>query len=270
MRVNIDRVRKEARESTSSKGNQNKWYDKRYWYKEDGLGYEALSEVVISRLLEKTNVDTHVCYEYVELEKGNFLSHGCKSAHFLTEEDDKIISLERIFQIYTGESLTKAVLKYPDVGDRILYVAENTERYTGLTAFGHYLKKIITVDALFLNEDRHFHNLAVIQRKDGSFRECPIFDNGAGLFSDVRNDYPLEMSLEGCYEKIQAKPFSLSFDEQLDACDVLYGDCRFEADFTIKDVEHVLEEFRGIYADAVLERVKEVMRMQIRKYAYLF
>jgi len=35
-------------------------------------------------------------------------------------------------------------------------------------------------------------------------------------------------------------------------------------------VEHVLKEFWGIYEDAVLERVKEVMRMQIRKYAYLF
>ena len=36
---------------TSSKGNQNKWCKNGKWYKVDGLGYEALSEVVVSHLL---------------------------------------------------------------------------------------------------------------------------------------------------------------------------------------------------------------------------
>ena len=36
---------------TSSKGNQEKWFDSDFqkWYKVDRLGYEALSETVISR-----------------------------------------------------------------------------------------------------------------------------------------------------------------------------------------------------------------------------
>lgn len=41
----------------SSKGNQFKWFEDDFWYKADYLGYEALSEFLISRLLQKSNVN---------------------------------------------------------------------------------------------------------------------------------------------------------------------------------------------------------------------
>lgn len=110
----------------------------------------------------------------------------------------------------------------------------------------------------------------MIQRLDGSYRLCPVFDNGAALFSDTRSDYPLDMDLDTCYGKIEAKPFSRNFDEQLDACETLYGSYRFRADFDIWDVEKILAEFTGIYEESVLERVREIMGWQIRKYGYLF
>jgi len=46
---------------TSSKGNQEKWYDDSLdvWYKLDHFGYEALAETLISMLLEKSNNDSH-------------------------------------------------------------------------------------------------------------------------------------------------------------------------------------------------------------------
>lgn len=49
----------------SSKGNQNKWYADGKWYKEDALGYESLAEIVISKLLEKTTVDSYVKYKFL-------------------------------------------------------------------------------------------------------------------------------------------------------------------------------------------------------------
>lgn len=255
---------------TSSKGNQNKWCVDGVWYKADGLGYEALAEVLVSRLLEKVNIDYFVRYEYEPLEWNGAVFHGCRSRNFMTDEDDKIVSVERLFQTFEGESAAKAVLKYNETADRIKYVTERVEQFTGICHFGEYLRKILTVDALFLNEDRHFHNIAVIRRKDGSYRECPLFDQGASLFSDVKGDYPLHLELEKCYEKIQAKPFSADFDEQLDACETLYGGFHFRAWFTMKDVEAVLTKMQGIYEEKVLKRVQEVMRMQIRKYSYLF
>ncbi len=272
MAVNVDLLQCLERDvsKTSSKGNQNKWFDQVRWYKEDGLGYEALAEVLISCLLAKTNVNSFVTYRYEQLKKGDKYFRGCSSLNFMEPEDDKVVSVERLFQTYLGESAAKAMLAYPKMGDRIRFVVEIVEAATGLEKFGEYLKKVLTIDALFLNEDRHFHNLAVIQKKDGTFRECPIFDHGAALFSDVKGDYPLELSLEQCFQKIQAKPFSRDFDEQLDACEMLYGGGMFRAFFGMRDVEEVLKEFEGIYEEAVLRRVRQVMQMQIRKYAYLF
>ena len=59
---------------------------------------------------------------------------------------------------------------------------------TGLTEFGVYLCKLLTIDALFLNEDRHTHNIAVLLDPDGKYHYCPIFDNGAALLSDIVQD----------------------------------------------------------------------------------
>lgn len=255
---------------TSSKGNQNKWYRNGRWYKEDGLGYEALAEVVVSRLLQKTTVTSFAAYEYEILEKNGKNFHGCVSADFMENEDDKIISIERLFQAYVGQSAAKEILMYTDIKDRICFVVEKIEEITGLEKFGEYLKEVLTADALFFNEDRHFHNLAVIRKKDGTFRLCPLFDNGAALFSDVISDYPLTLSAEECIEKIQAKPFSADFDEQIDACELAFPGRPFQAWFTGKDVCSILEGFRGIYADEVLQRVEETIRIQMRKYSYLF
>lgn len=267
-----DKIRMAGQEAewTSSKGNQNKWFADGMWYKEDGLGYEALAEIFVSRLLTKTNAGSFVSYEYERVKRDNRLYHGCKSADFLLPEDDKLISVERLFQAYKGESAARGIVRFETAKERIRYIVENVEEITGLNSFGNYLRMVLTVDALFLNEDRHFHNIAVIQKKDGTFRECPLFDHGASLFSDTKSDYPLEMNPEECYRKIQAKPFSVAFDEQLDACEILYGGFQFRAFFTIKDVELLLEEFEGLYEERIISRVCEVMRQQMRKYAYLF
>lgn len=56
------RMRTQA-DRTSSKGNQNKWHRNGIWYKADGLGYEALAEILVSGLLQKTNIGYFVKYE---------------------------------------------------------------------------------------------------------------------------------------------------------------------------------------------------------------
>ena len=54
--------------ATSSKGNQEKWYDKETnaWYKLDRIGFEALSEAVASEILRKySNIETELGYQIV-------------------------------------------------------------------------------------------------------------------------------------------------------------------------------------------------------------
>lgn len=52
--MSISLVSNQKIAETSSKGNQEKWYDAGTdsWYKLDQFGYEALAETVISQLLE--------------------------------------------------------------------------------------------------------------------------------------------------------------------------------------------------------------------------
>lgn len=270
--IEVDRLQRitSETENPSSKGNQNKWYFDGKWYKEDGLGYEALAEVLVSRLLLKTNVRQSVVYQYEPLLRDGRVVHGCVSENFMQPEDDKVISVERLFQACEGKSAAKAILAYEEPIDKIRYVIQTVERATGLVDFGQYLREVLSIDALFFNEDRHFHNLAVIRKKDGSYRQCPVFDHGAALFSDIRKDYPISMTEEECRSKIRSKPFSRDFDEQLDACELLFPAVRFRAAFTIEDAIHILSEFRGVYDEAILRRVEDTIRMQIRKYSYMF
>lgn len=51
--------KKQELNRNSSKGNQLKWSNGTVWYKADYLGYEALSEYVVSHLLNKTSVPSH-------------------------------------------------------------------------------------------------------------------------------------------------------------------------------------------------------------------
>ena len=59
---------------SSSKGNQPKWLTDGLWYKADHMGYEGLSEIVISKLIAKTNIQNYVMYlpTFIEYEGRKF------------------------------------------------------------------------------------------------------------------------------------------------------------------------------------------------------
>ena len=65
--MTIQLVTDEKIAETSSKGNQEKWYDQvsDLWYKLDQFGYEALAETVISTLLEQSNITTDTPFTFV-------------------------------------------------------------------------------------------------------------------------------------------------------------------------------------------------------------
>lgn len=255
--INIDR--------NSSKGNQLKWFDGNVWYKADYLGYEALVECLISKLLEKTNVNDYVNYEITMLDFCGKKYCGCKSHHFL-KEGQELITLEKLFRRYRNVELVREYA-YMSTKERILYVVNGVKEITGLKNFGSYLTMLLELDALFLNEDRHTNNIAVIVNADGTFEYCPVFDNGAALFSDTMISYGQDELIEKCYEIIEAKPFSRMFDEQMDIAEELYG-YPLKCWFTIADINHYLHEMEEYYPQKILERVETILRLQLRKYQY--
>ena len=252
----------------SSKGNQWKWNDGNYWYKADQLGYEALTETVVSHLLLQSTIENHVLYEPVVIDYHGKELLGCKSKNFL-QPTEELITLERLFRQNAGMSLSKEISYFSDVKKRIEYTVDHVISYTGLEDFGQYLTKMLEMDAFFLNEDRHTNNIAVIyDLKKREYKYCPYFDMGLSLFADIKQDFPLEKTIEDCHKRIVAKPFSRDFDEQMDAANELYGSF---LKFTIPKAEMAKEvaKWEFPYESELLNRATEVLHYQARKYSYM-
>lgn len=253
----------------SSKGNQLKWENENYWYKADYTGYEGLSEYIISHLLIKSSLleDEYVIYEPETIKYKSALYQGVKSKSFL-KNDWQIITLERLFKSFFGQSLYTSIYKIEDYEQRMLFLVNQVERITGLKEFGKYLNKLLTIDALFLNEDRHTHNIAVLMHKNGDFDYCPIFDNGAGLLADIKMDYPIQEDVYKLMGQVQAKTICSDFDIQLDISEKLYKR-NISFYFTKKDVRELLDNIIG-YSQEEKDRVEEIIYLQMDKYKYLF
>lgn len=253
----------------SSKGMQLKWRDKEYWYKSDYAGYEGLAEYLVSSLLTKSDLilDEFSLYSLEEIRYRKTVMNGCKVQNFLPT-NWQMITLERLFKNYLGEGLNACIYRIPEEKERLRFIVEQTERFTDLKNFGMYMSKIITIDALFLNEERHSHNIAVLLDDQGIFHLCPIFDNGAALLSDSTMDYPLHEEWLESIKHVKSKTFHRDFDVQLDIAEHLYG-TNLHFEFTKKDVVDLLKNVE-LYPQDVKERVMNVILYQMDKYAYLF
>ncbi len=252
---------------TSSKGNQEKWFDRdtNKWYKLDQFGYEALSETLISILLENSNInfDTPFSFAHYEMERINVHGRdrtGCSSDNFL-EQGESIITLSHLFSRHLGMSLKDKLEKLSSNKKRIEYLAEETANFTGLKLFPQYLTLLFEIDALFLNDDRHLNNIAVIE-KNGKFDYCPIFDNGAGLLSNVQFS-PMDIEPRGLMKDLLARPFNTSFTRQMNNARDLYGAQlkmpQLRANDLVMKLKPLLEYYpdrdRGLIADRVIETI---------------
>ena len=73
--------------------------------------------------------------------------------------------------------------------------------------------------------------------------------------------------LRACLEKIESKPFSMDFDIQLEGRRIIWNLDRFN--FNIEDVNAILDSVDGMYSEEICNRIRELLRYQIRKYSYL-
>lgn len=254
---------------TSSKGNQEKWWEKGRWYKLDLFGYEGLAETVISTLLRQTNVEVlgfrYVPYRMERLEVHRRVRNGCSSPDFL-QPGESILTLADLFCKGVGPDWQAAVARQPNLTGKVRWMAEQTVRLTGLQRFGVYLTLLFETDMLFGNEDRHLNNIAVLRRGEG-FDYCPLFDFGAGLLSNIR-DYPLDIDPKAHIRLLRARPLGTTFTRQVHAAQSLYGP-QLAWHFTSADLQNALAEPLTFYAqrDAayIAERAAVCIEMQQKK-----
>jgi len=171
--------------------------------------------------------------------------------------------------IFSEKVYTNLCIEYRNIKNAYSFYVQQVERMTGLRNFGIYINKLLTIDAFFLNEDRHTHNIAVLMNgKRGTTRYCPIFDNGAGLLSDTTMDYPLSGDVYALMDSVQSKTICGEFDEQLDISEALYK-TNLKFQFTKKDVTELLADAKD-YSDEIRNRVEMIIFAQMQKYTYLF
>ncbi len=263
--IGIQRV---SNQNHTSRGDQLKWYFNEEWYKADYMGYEALSEVIVSELLKKSNITNYVRYEPVKIRTDKEVVNGCVSTNF-KKDNETVITLEKLHRSYFGVGLADQLSKMKDIAERVKYTVDFTEAVTGLENFDKYLTAMLEMDALFLNEDRHTNNIAVIREESTkAYRFCPYFDNGLSLLSDL-NDYPLEKDIYKLINSVKAKPFSISFDEQVDAAESLYG-IGLHLGYPNSGIENTFATLKDWYPSDILSRVKTVVLERKRKYALYF
>ena len=252
----------------TSKGNQPKWREGKYWFKQDMLGYEALSEVLISTLLRRSNMEYHVGYELVMIRYNQRTLPGCYSRDF-KKADEELFTLERLHLAYTGEGFGESIKHIKEIKSRIEYTASFVEKHTGITDAGKTITKWLEADAFFLNEDRHTNNIAFLRSEtSGEWGFCPYYDNGLALLSDV-NEYPLGGRISDLVSAVTAKPFSGSFNKQVKAAQSLFGrQLRFA--FTEDDVRDALMSFDELYDQRTISRVSDLIRVQSNRYKELF
>ena len=258
-------------ENKSSKGNQLKWRNGDEWYKADYTGYEGLAEYVISHLIMKSSLseDEFLLYDLENIKYKRNVFHGVRSKNFLKDKW-QLITLERLFKNAYGRSLNSMIYSISNNENRLKTLVEETMRVTGLKEFGAYMSKVITIDSLFLNEDRHTHNIAVLVNDRGEYGLCPIFDQGAGLLSDTTLDYPIGGDIYEMINSVRPKTFCDDFFEQLEIAEKLYGQ-NIEFNFTKRDVDAVLDNVPSdSYSNEIIDRVRIICYERMRQMNYLF
>lgn len=258
--------------ATSSKGNQEKWFDGKAnkWYKVDTMGFEALAETAASRIFKLSNIERELGYTIVPYSIEKVAVHkkekiGCVSKNFLAT-DEELITLSHLLKRELGKEFQKSFRSKRTIGERMKALVDTTQRVTGLDRFGEYLTLLFEADALILNEDRHLNNIAVIYSPRG-YSYCPLFDNGASFLLDIAA-FPLDVDTKSFFGKVTAKPFQCTFTSQVSAARKLYGrqlKISIDKEELLNILRPTLEFYPKMYRGYLMERMTDVIITQKSK-----
>lgn len=169
-----------------------------YWYKEDLRGGEALAEVLVSTFLRSCSNLTYsefVIYDFNYNQEVIDLK-TCVSPNFL-QESEQFISFKELASLVNPSS--KILVGFDSKLDYIDSVFQQTVGQS----FREELLRLLTLDVMFRNTDRHLSNFGIILAPNGSIRFAPIFDNGLALGVSEGAYFDLDNLIKGLGYKIK-------------------------------------------------------------------
>lgn len=185
---------------SGSLGNQIKWKHNNLFVKLDCLGYESIAEVLTSNLLSFTNLNENEYVKYyscIVYEDGVLLGSGCYSHDFTKGYDEVTVA-----NILDNNLLSYAI-SYDDLRSELFSIVGFDVK--------PYIDKILSIDSITRNEDRHFKNISFLFNGE-KYIPAPIFDNGDGCMSDEVT-HPLSVNFEDNIKNCYAKPFRSSYKD---------------------------------------------------------
>lgn len=148
----------------SFQGIQKKDEVDKVWSKQDYLGGEAISETLVSALLDSSNIE----YPYVSYE---ILDHIDVAVSRDFAPSGVVISAHEFTPRKTGT-----------VEDTVEWIAQRAYETLGIPLEDtvYYLRVQLFVDWFVLNPDRHLNNIIFVY-ESGSWFTGPLFDHGQAL-----------------------------------------------------------------------------------------
>ena len=189
--------------------------DGAFWYKTDVRGGEALAEVLVSTFLRScfnlTSYDYALyCFDY---SSGVLDLKTCVSPTFL-QEGEFFISFKRLLDLTDLGSETLVGF------DSKLDFIDSVFQQTVGQSFKEEMLRLLTLDVMFRNIDRHLSNFGIILAPNGSIRFAPIFDNGLALGVSEGAYFDLDNLIKGFGYKL--KPYELSVSTLTPQIDTSY------------------------------------------------
>lgn len=175
-----------------------------YWYKVDLKGGEALAEVLVSTFLRSCNYLTFedfVPYNFKYTSVNSFDLRTCVSPNFL-QKGEQFISFKDLLS-----QVSQPTEKLVGFESKLDYIDSIFQQTVG-QSFREDLLRLLTLDVMFRNTDRHLSNFGIILASNGSTRFAPIFDNGLALGVSEGAYFDLDNLIKGFGYKI--KPYELA------------------------------------------------------------
>ena len=140
------------------------------------------------------------------------LAGTVKVAKINIDEEEELVTFYRLYYNEVGKDLSKVIANMNTMEERIEYVIRFIDQSCGLNIHA-YLSKVLTLDMICLNEDRHLNNLALIMRGN-EFYPAPIFDNGVSLLT-ANQSVNWNFSIEENVKRVIARPFCGSHEKMV-------------------------------------------------------
>lgn len=234
-----------------TKGTQVKYKKDNIYYKLDENGREGFVEFLVSEILNCSDLDKNLFVKYSVCKVNDRMA--CCSKSFLNANEE-FFTMNAIYKILTGNSdLADYLASLSEAKARLQYLCETIANFGfNKDEFYLYLNRLLQLDYLIENTDRHPHNFGlIINNVTGSCRIAPIFDNGRALHT-VDETY-CSCTISGSFgDQITAfnfpviPAFRIDYDKAfnfLKAATLDFGK-RKETEFLIKQLEVNEDLFR--------------------------